>query len=148
MARLNTIWAARAAAVIVAIGGLTATAVSLSAAQAAPVAGKKATVVKVVDRKPFGKMLAKTNGRSLYILPKGTCKGSCLTAWPPLVMPKGTSVPEGTKCLGTASFGHSLQVTYRHARLYTFSGDSGTSVNGNGVAGFRVAKVSTSACPK
>jgi hypothetical protein len=28
-------------------------------------------------------------------------------------------------------------------RLYTFTGDSGHSVNGNGVAGFHVAKVVT-----
>jgi len=32
------------------------------------------------------------------------------------------------------------------ARLYTFTGDSGHSVNGNGVAGFVVAKL-TKACP-
>jgi predicted lipoprotein with Yx(FWY)xxD motif len=140
--------AARATVVAVAVGALTATAVSLTAAEAAP-AAKKATVVKVVTRGSFGKMLAKkSNGRSLYILPKGSCTGSCLTAWPPLEMPKGTTVPEGTKCLGTAKFGTHLQVTYRKKKLYTFEGDSGSSVNGNGVSGFKVAKVSTSSCPK
>jgi len=39
-----------------------------------------------------------------------------------------------------------LQVTYHKQRLYTFTGDSGHSVNGNGVAGFKVAKV-TAMCP-
>jgi len=34
-----------------------------------------------------------------------------------------------------------LQVTYHKMRLYTFINDSGTSVTGNGVAGFKVAKV-------
>jgi len=34
-----------------------------------------------------------------------------------------------------------LQVTYRKHRLYTFTGDSGGSVNGNDVGGFVVAKV-------
>ncbi len=33
------------------------------------------------------------------------------------------------------------QVTYRGKRLYTFVDDSGSQVNGNGVAGFVVAKV-------
>jgi hypothetical protein len=37
-------------------------------------------------------------------------------------------------------------VTYHGQRLYTFTGDTGHSVNGNGVAGFVVAKVTT-ACP-
>jgi predicted lipoprotein with Yx(FWY)xxD motif len=142
-------WAARAVTVSVAVGAITATAVSLTAAQAAPAAGKKATVVKVVNRKSFKDMLArKSNGLSLYILPKGSCTGSCLSIWPPLLMPKGTTTPEGTKCLGTVKFDGRLQVTYRKKRLYTFASDHGSSVNGNGVAGFKVAKVSTGSCPK
>jgi hypothetical protein len=58
-------------------------------------------------------------------------------------MPKGKTMPKGVRCLGTAKFGrhHQLQVTYHGKRLYTFTGDSGHSVNGNGVAGFKVAKV-------
>jgi hypothetical protein len=32
-------------------------------------------------------------------------------------------------------------VTYRKHRLYTFTGDSGGSVNGNDLSGFKVAKV-------
>jgi predicted lipoprotein with Yx(FWY)xxD motif len=120
----------------------------LTAAQAAPAASKSATVVKVVTRHPFGKMLAKTNGRSLYILPKGSCGKVCLSAWPPLMMPKGKTMPKGTHCLGTVKFGHGLQVTYRHRKLYLFAGDSGSSVNGNGLSGFKVAKISTMACPK
>jgi predicted lipoprotein with Yx(FWY)xxD motif len=151
LARINSRarrWAARTAAVTIVVGSLTATAVSLTAAQAAPAAGKRATVVKVVNRKPFGNMLAKkSNGRSLYILPKGSCTGACLTIWPPLTMPKGTTIPEGTKCLGTVKFKTGLQVTYRKHRLYTFQSDSGSSVRGNNIAGFKVAKVSTSSCP-
>jgi hypothetical protein len=33
------------------------------------------------------------------------------------------------------------QVTYLGKRLYTFEDDSGTSLNGNSVAGFKAAKV-------
>jgi hypothetical protein len=57
-------------------------------------------------------------------------------------MPAGKTIPKGAPCLGTKSFGphHRLQVTYRKHRLYTFTGDSGKSVNGNGLAGFAVAR--------
>ena len=146
--RVSRRWAARAAAATVALGSLTVLTADLAAAQAAPAASKSATVVKVVTRHPFGKMLATTKGRSLYILPKGSCTGGCLTAWPPLTMPKGKTIPLGTHCLKTAKFGSKLQVTYRSKRLYLFAGDSGSSVNGNNVSGFKVAKISTAACPK
>jgi hypothetical protein len=33
------------------------------------------------------------------------------------------------------------QVTYLGKALYTFESDSGTSLNGNGVGGFKAAKV-------
>jgi len=56
-------------------------------------------------------------------------------------MPRGKTVPKGAPCLATAKLGHRLQVTYHKQRLYTFTGDSGHSVNGNGVAGFVAAKV-------
>lgn len=139
-------WTARAAAVTVALGSLTAMSADLSAAQAAPAKTNTAVVVKVVTRAPFGKMLATVRGRSLYIKPRGGCTGTCLSIWPPLLMPKGTTVPRGVRCLKTARFGRRLQVTYRGKRLYLFSGDSGTSVNGNNVGGFKVAKVMSGAC--
>lgn len=66
----------------------------------------------------------------------------CRAVWPRLVMPPGKTKPKGASCLGTSPFAHHwLQVTYRKHRLYTFTGDSGGSVTGNGVAGFKVAKV-------
>jgi predicted lipoprotein with Yx(FWY)xxD motif len=130
-------------------GSLAALTADISAAQAAPTAHKKITVVKVVNRKPIGKMLATVKGRSLYYMPKGSCTGQCLSVWPPLTLPKGSkATPEGTKCLGTAKFGKLSQVTYRGHKLYTFVDDSGSSVNGNGEGGFVAAKISTKACPK
>ena len=108
---------------------------------------KSATVVKRVSRPPVGSMLATTAGRSLYIHPGGPCNASCEAIWPPLLMPAGTTVPLGAKCLATAKFGTTrLQVTYHKQKLYTFTGDSGTSLNGQGVAGFVAAKV-TASCP-
>jgi len=113
-----------------------------SARTAQPTTKKATVVVHVVDRAPFGKMLATVKGASLYIHPKGTCTGSCLVIWPPLLMPRGTTMPGGVSDLGTKKDAHGrLQVTCDRQALYTFSGDSGTSVNGNGVGGFKVATV-------
>jgi predicted lipoprotein with Yx(FWY)xxD motif len=140
-------WAIRTATAVAVIGSVTAVSAELAAAQAAPAVTRKAVVVKVVTRHPFGKMLATVHGRSLYIKPAGGCTGACLTAWPPLTMPKGKTIPLGTHCLGTARFGHRHQVTYRGKRLYLFAGDTGSSVTGNNVQGFKVAKVVMRACP-
>ena len=125
------------------------TSIGVSAAQAQPQqVTRKATVVKVVTRHPFGKMLATVHGRSLYVLMPGrTCTGGCLAFWPPLLMPRGKTIPLGTRCLDTRKFHRRLQVAYRDRRLFLFTGDSGSSVNGNGQAGFVVAKVKTGACP-
>jgi predicted lipoprotein with Yx(FWY)xxD motif len=106
-----------------------------------------ATVVQAATRTGFGKILVTVSvGSSLYLMPTGSCSASCQSIWPPLVMPAGKTIPKGASCLKTAKLGTKLQVTYHGRRLYTFTGDSGHSVNGNGVAGFVVAKVTT-ACP-
>jgi len=120
---------------------------SATAATAAPTsaAAKSAVVVKERVRGHFGKILVTVHGAALYYLPHGSCTGGCLAIWPRLVMPTGKTIPKGANCLGTKAFGHhKLQVTYRRQRLYTFADDSGTSVTGNGVAGFKVAKVARS----
>jgi predicted lipoprotein with Yx(FWY)xxD motif len=141
-------WAMRAATAIVAAGSLVAVAADVSA-QAAPAATPKLKVVKVVTRHPFGKMLATLKGRSLYYIPSNKCNKTCLAAWPPLLMPKKSkAIPTGVTCLSTLKFGTSRrQVTYRGHRLFTFISDHGTSVTGNHVAGFLVAKVRTGGCP-
>jgi predicted lipoprotein with Yx(FWY)xxD motif len=140
-------WLVQTATAIAVIGSVTAVSADLASAQAAPAVTKRATVVKIVTRKHFGKILATIHGRALYIKPHGGCTGSCLTIWPPLLMPKGKTIPVGTRCLGTARRGHRLQVTYRGKRLYKFVNDSGKSVRGNNVDGFKVAKLVRRACP-
>jgi predicted lipoprotein with Yx(FWY)xxD motif len=140
-----------AAATLAATGGLGAASAVLPAAHAMPaatssVASHRAVVVKVVTRRHFGKILATVHGRTLYIKPHGRCSGACVSVWPRLLMPKGKTVPLGTRCLGTARAGHRRQVTYRGKRLYLFSGDSGHSVNGNNLSGFKVAKLVSGAC--
>jgi predicted lipoprotein with Yx(FWY)xxD motif len=107
-------------------------------------------VVSVADRNPIGSMLIDHNaarrGLSLDTTASG-CNASCRTIWPPLLMPKGTTIPTGAKCLSTiAASGGRLQATYDSQPLYTLVDDSGTSVNGNGVGGFEAAKLVAS-CP-
>jgi predicted lipoprotein with Yx(FWY)xxD motif len=120
-----------------------AAAPAAAAAPMHPAVSKTAIVVKERRRGHFGRILVTVHGAALYYLPRGSCTGLCLSVWPRLVMPAGKTKPRGANCLGTSRFGkhHRLQVTYRKHRLYTFVDDSGTSVTGNGVEGFKVAKV-------
>ncbi len=124
---------------------LTGAALVVPPGSAQATTGTSEHVVKVVTRAPYGKMLAtEFSGRSLYET-AGTCTGSCLNIWPPLVMAAGKTVPTGVTGLETASVKvgtkTELQVTYFGKRLYRFYLDSGSSVDGNGVGGFKVAKL-------
>jgi predicted lipoprotein with Yx(FWY)xxD motif len=137
----------RVAVALTALATLATVAALPTGAHAAPgpSATASAVVVKVAKRGGFGKILTTVGGRSLYKHPNGPCTGSCLSIWPPLLMPRGKTIPKGIAGLRTVVLASGRrQVTYRHRRLYTFVNDSGTSVNGNGVAGFLVAKVVTS----
>jgi predicted lipoprotein with Yx(FWY)xxD motif len=122
--------------------GLTSAAMSAGAATTHH-ASRSAVVVKERKHGRFGKILYTTHDQALYYVKSGSCTGGCLSIWPPLLMPKGKTRPEGASCLATAKFGRRLQVTYDHHRLFTFVDDSGGSVTGNGVDGFAVAKVVT-----
>jgi predicted lipoprotein with Yx(FWY)xxD motif len=129
--------------------GLTMLTAGMGSAQASSqtTAATSAVVVKVAVRGAFGKILTADNGHALYTHPGGPCTGSCLSVWPALLMPRGKTVPKGASCLTTKKFtGARLQVAYNKQVLYTFVNDTATSVNGNGVGGFMVAKV-TAACP-
>jgi len=124
----------------------------ISAAAASP-AGQRAShpvVVKIANRMGFGKILVTdSSGATLYRDTNDgpndpTCTGSCASVWPPLVLPAGDTKPKGGKGvtgLGTVKLANGdLQVTVNREPLYTFSGDSGHSVNGNGVGPFLVVK--------
>ena len=138
--RFRRVWLG-ASVGVVALAGMTFVAPAVSA-QAGT--GTTQRVVEVVTRAPYGKMLATRKGASLYTT-ASPCTGACLAAWPPVLLNKGRTTPTGVKGLGTTPLtvkGVSrLQVTFDGNALYKFVGDSGTSVNGNGIAGFVVAKV-------
>jgi predicted lipoprotein with Yx(FWY)xxD motif len=139
-------WGARAVVAAVLVSGSTAATAGIAAAQVHPSGPSRATSAVVVTkafRAGIGKMLVTpVVGRALYTNPAG-CNTACQGIWPPLTMPAGATVPKGAPCLGTAKLGTKLQVTYHKMRLYMFIGDTGHSVNGNGLAGFHAAKVVT-----
>jgi hypothetical protein len=87
---LRRCWVMRATPALVVAGRLAAAAADVPAAQAVPAPAPGLQVVKVVSRHPFGKMLAAVKGRSLKLIPSGKRAGSCLPAWPPPLMPKGS----------------------------------------------------------
>ena len=141
-------WTARAVVAALLVSGSTVATAGIAATAQAQVrpagVSSSAIVVAVASRHGFGKILVTVGaGMALYENPAG-CNAGCRSIWPPLLMPKGKTTPKGAKCLGTAALGRRLQVTYNGQRLYTFTGDTGHSVNGNGVAGFVVAKHTTS----
>jgi predicted lipoprotein with Yx(FWY)xxD motif len=140
------------AAVMAVSGTALGIGVAVPAASAHPVAatvphaGKGAVVVKISAKRTSGKttfknVLTNTVGVGASLYTAKTCTASCLSVWPPLLMPKGTTVPEGPKGLkglGTVKDGTRLQVTFNGHKLYTFISDKGASVDGNGVGGFTV----------
>jgi predicted lipoprotein with Yx(FWY)xxD motif len=150
-------WISRVSLAILLAGTTAAATVGVAAAQTSArhtshtVPTHSARVVMKRHRAHFGVILVTVNrGRALYFLPHGACNvaNGCVAIWPRLVMPRGKTIPRGASCLGTAPFGshHRLQVTYHGKRLYTFVSDMGHSVTGNGIQGFKVAKVVT--CPR
>ncbi len=90
-----------------------------------------------------GILEAGTSSFSLYLLSaesNGTlhCTGSCLQAWPPLLVPSGTkSIALGAGVNGTIGFvtrGSQKQVTFNGYPVYTFSQDPGPNqATGEGI---------------
>ncbi len=80
-------------------------------------------------------IVAGSNGMTVYNFTKdvansGTsaCTGGCLTKWPALTVPAGSTPTAGTGATGklgtiTRTDDGSLQVTYNGLPLYFFSGD-------------------------
>jgi predicted lipoprotein with Yx(FWY)xxD motif len=145
--------------------GAAALGLSLAALAAAPAsaathtataAGKTTTIeVEVKTVAKYGKILVDQKGLPLYYDAKNTpghwaCSGGCLTAWPPLLLPKGQMAADmgaGVKGLGTVKAPYGTQVTWDGKALYTFIEDSTGTVTGNDVHNFFVVSLSNSASP-
>jgi predicted lipoprotein with Yx(FWY)xxD motif len=122
----------------VALGGISASVLTIDIAGA--VTNREATSVAVstVKTNKFGKILV--SGKTLYTLKpsKTACAAACLKIWPELVLPAGvTKATAGhgvsASNLGTVMrAGGVLQVTYSGKPLYWFSGDTAAGqVHGN-----------------
>ncbi len=114
-----------------------------AAANGASTAGSStaATVVAVSNPKE-GEILANAKDITLYTYTadkggKSACTGACLTYWPPLLLPSGTTQPvagPGVSGLGTVTEPGGTQVTYHGMPLYTYIGDKAPNqTTGQGV---------------
>jgi predicted lipoprotein with Yx(FWY)xxD motif len=115
-----------------------------------PSAGDGAPVsIGTLTTAQFGVILVGTDGLSLYTRAGdsasiSTCTDSCITAWPPLTVPKGQQAVGGPGVNGTfgtlARPDGTLQATYADHPLYYSQGDtSAGDVTGEGIDGFSVA---------
>ena len=89
-----------------------------------------AVVVKTASNPDLGTILVDADGKTLYTLTNnGTavpCTGPCLTAWPPLLLPAGTTTATGSSDvtdLGTTAATGGEQVTQAGLPLYRFAAD-------------------------
>ena len=93
----------------------------------------------------LGRIIVKSNGRTLYLFGKdrngqSACAGQCATFWPPLITSEKPRVTSGARAalVGTTRRADGrLQVTYNHHPLYTFVRDTKAGqTNGEGVSAF------------
>lgn len=96
----------------------------------------------------LGQYLTDPTGKALYTYNADTngvsnCTGSCLAAWPPYTLHGSTSnLPAGITVITRTDNGDK-QYAYHGKPLYYFASDSGSSVTGNGISNFQVAKPSS-----
>ena len=142
-----------AAAIIVVAGvaaacsgaATSAPAASPSAAPAASAAAAGGSVVMTATVGSNGTLVvASSNGMTVYTFDKdvansGTsaCSGGCLTKWPALTVPAGSTPTAATGITGklgtiTRTDDGTLQVTYNGKPLYFFSGDKAAG-DSNGI---------------
>lgn len=122
-----------------------------SAGVAAPAAAKP--LVKKLRTTSFGNVLVTRGNQALYYWTpekrrpgKIVCTGRCANAWPPLIVPKGVTVPR--KLAGFAgTFGTirrpdgRTQLTYNRLPLYTYAHEGPGQVLCNNVDGWFVVRV-------
>jgi predicted lipoprotein with Yx(FWY)xxD motif len=111
----------------------------------------------VANTKAGATILTDASGKPLYIRdtdPAGgsSCTGNCLTTWPPLVVPAGSTAPTaaptgitGPVTTFTRTDTGAAQVLLGGKALYTYSGDTADNnpPNGDGIGGiWHVVKAS------
>jgi predicted lipoprotein with Yx(FWY)xxD motif len=116
----------------------------------APSGTPATATVQTMSVSGVGTVLVAGNGRTLYALtadqggnPTCAASATCRGAWPPLLLPTGTTAPQGSAGVTSSMLGTvkdpngQTQVTYNSWPLYMFSGDSGPGQsNGEGIVSF------------
>jgi predicted lipoprotein with Yx(FWY)xxD motif len=125
---------------------------SSSSSSTPTTAAATVAVIKTADNATLGTILVDAEGKTVYTLTMDgaavACTGACLQAWPPVLLPSGTTTAtggDGVKDLGVVSGGD--QVTSTGLPLYTFAADAAAGdAKGEGLSSFggtwHVVKVS------
>ena len=118
---------------------------AIAAPTTAPATSTSAkTVVKTGTSPKLGAVLTDSNGMTLYTLTNAgapvACTGQCLTVWPPLYLPAGTTTPTATAGVTGLSVSMQMggtQVTQNGDPLYRFAHDTAPGdTNGEGIMAF------------
>lgn len=103
------------------------------------------SIVKTMFNSKLGSYLTNPKGNALYTYSAdkpgvSNCYGSCAAIWP-AYQDKGstTGLPKGFAVI-VRKDNNEIQYTFNGKPLYYFTGDKKGQVNGNGVAGFYVAR--------
>lgn len=128
---------------LAACGGSSSSKSSKKKSTTTTTAPASAAVVKTANTAK-GTILVDSQGKAVYTLKNAgqpvPCTGPCLGAWPPFMLPAGSTTATGgpgVTGLGTVAADGGQQVTANGAPLHYFSGDPGAgSTNGDGINSF------------
>jgi len=127
--------------------GTTSTAGESGGGGASPAAPAGPVKVSATSVAGLGSVLVNSDGLTLYYDDAESggsiaCTGSCLSIWPPLLLPSGESAPKAGSGVDASKFGTidrpdgGTQVTYAGMPLYLFTGDTAGQASGQGLEGF------------
>ena len=127
------------------VGGILAVATILAACSSSGAAAGGSTIMTASVGSNGTLVVAGSNSMTVYVFSKDTadsgtsaCTAACITKWPALTVPAGTTPTAGsgaTGKVGTITRSDSngaLQVTYNGLPLYFFSGDKAVG-DSNGI---------------
>jgi predicted lipoprotein with Yx(FWY)xxD motif len=127
---------------------------STSAPPSSSAAAAGRPIVKAGENATLGRIVVDDQGGTVYTLTDANgaavaCEGSCLAAWPPVLVITGTSATGGAGVTGVGSVEgpEGEQATIDGLPLYTFAGDANAGdATGEGITSFggtwHVVKVS------
>ena len=143
IARMVVVLGVVAVVALAACGGSSSSKSSKKSKSTTTTAAAAAAVVKTANTAK-GTILVDSQGKTVYTLKNAgqpvPCTGACLGAWPPFMLPAGTTTAtggQGVTGLGTVAANGGQQVTANGAPLHYFSGDPGPgTTNGDGINSF------------